>query len=174
MWFILSTISMSAALLSSMTAILHTGPQAIRPPPLQMRWRWTYRVGRERGAETSGRQFVPLSQEEMAHLIETTEKNDRREYKLPSLDRAMLYRIALDTGFRAGELRSLTPGSFHLSANHPTVTVAAAYSKRRKEDVQLISIVLAKRLRNWLIGKPTKERLFARLPKHTARMMRCD
>jgi integrase len=44
-------------------------------------------------------------------------------------DRAMLYRVAVGTGFRANELRSLTPESFDLDANPPKVTVEAAYSK---------------------------------------------
>ena len=50
----------------------------------------------------------------------------------------MVYRLALGTGFRANELRSLTPASFDLQADPPTVTVAAAYTKRRRQDVQPI------------------------------------
>ena len=50
----------------------------------------------------------------------------------------MLYTLAVSTGLRAGEIRSLTPTSFDLDADSPTVTVAAAYSKRRREDVQPI------------------------------------
>ena len=46
-------------------------------------------------------------------------------------DRAVLYRLAVGTGFRAGELASLTPESFDLDADPPTVTILAAYSKRR-------------------------------------------
>jgi len=41
----------------------------------------------------------------------------------------MLYHLAAGTGFRANELRSLTPESFDLDANTPTVTVQAAYSR---------------------------------------------
>lgn len=44
-------------------------------------------------------------------------------------DRAMLYRVAVGSGFRANELRSLTPESFDLCANPPTITVEAGYSK---------------------------------------------
>lgn len=46
--------------------------------------------------------------------------------------RYWLYRLALETGLRASELGSLTPESFDLDAG--TVTVAAAYSKHRRED----------------------------------------
>ena len=41
----------------------------------------------------------------------------------------MAYRVALGTGFRVKELRSLTPASFDLDGDPPTVTVAAAYSQ---------------------------------------------
>lgn len=50
-------------------------------------------------------------------------------------ERTMLYRLAVETGLRAGELRSLTRSSFDLDADPPTVTVEAAYSKHRREDV---------------------------------------
>ncbi len=49
-------------------------------------------------------------------------------------DRAMLYRVTVETGLRAGELRSLTRASFDFESEPPTVTVGAAYSKRRRED----------------------------------------
>ena len=47
--------------------------------------------------------------------------------------RSLLYRTALETGLRRGELMSLTVASFNLF--DCTVTVAAAYSKHRREDV---------------------------------------
>jgi len=55
----------------------------------------------------------------------------------------MVYRLALGTGFRAGELRSLTPASFDLDADPATVAVDAAYSKRRHQHVQPIRSDLA-------------------------------
>jgi integrase len=50
---------------------------------------------------------------------------------LDATDRLMLYRVALGTGFRAGEIASLTPASFDLGAAPPTVTVAAGQSRAR-------------------------------------------
>ena len=44
-------------------------------------------------------------------------------------DRAMLYRLALGTGFRADELATLTPERFALDSDPPTVTVMACYAK---------------------------------------------
>lgn len=54
---------------------------------------------------------------------------------LPGPRRALLYRLALTTGLRAGELASLTASSFDLDADPPTVRVEAAHSKHRRVDV---------------------------------------
>src|SRR5262249_40627402 len=112
--------------------------------------------------------------DELGWLIRIAESCTRHEFSLRAPDRAMLYRVALGTGFRADELRSLTPESFNLAGEQPTVTVAASYSKHREEDVQPITTDLAERLRQWLKGKQAGERIFARLPKASARMLRCD
>jgi integrase len=52
---------------------------------------------------------------------------------MAAADRAMLYRLAAETGLRAGELRSLTRASFQFG-DDPTVTIAAAYAKNRRQD----------------------------------------
>ena len=83
----------------------------------------------------------------------------------------MAYRVG--TSFRAAEMRSLTPHSFDLDLDPPTVTAGAAYSKRRSEDVQPIRTDLAKRLRPWLKGNPTDTPVFDLLHK-TAKMLRFD
>ena len=51
---------------------------------------------------------------------------------------ALRHRLAVETGFRANELRTLTPEAFNLATDSPMITVKAAYSKRRREDVQPI------------------------------------
>jgi integrase len=55
-----------------------------------------------------------LTAAEFAQLIEATAAFTRPEHLAPGPDRAMFYRLAFGTGFRAGELRSLTPQSFEL------------------------------------------------------------
>ncbi len=65
-------------------------------------------------------------------------------------DRAMLYHVAVETGFRASELASLTVSSLDLDATIPSITVEAGYSKRRRRDVQPIRQELAELLRAWL------------------------
>ena len=44
----------------------------------------------------------------------------------------MLYRLAIETGLRASELRSLTRESLGLDGSDPTVTVMAAFTKNRQ------------------------------------------
>ena len=114
-----------------------------------------------------------LSADEIQWLLTVTEQQDRTNYNLDGQTRAMAYRVALGTGFRRRELRSLTPASFDLDADPPTVTVPAAYSKRRREDVQPIRRDLAELLGRWLEGFQHGDQLFP-LPHNTSKMFRRD
>ncbi len=107
---------------------------------------WTWRTGRARSAPRVG---------------------------IDGKDRAMLYRVAIGTGFRAAELASLTPESFDLDADPPTVTVQAAYSKHRRRDVQPIRDDLSELLRPWLADKPAHQPVW-NVPEKTAAMLRAD
>jgi len=69
-------------------------------------------------------------------------------------ERGMLYRLALATGLRAGELAALTPESFHIAGDEPFIRVAAADSKRRRAEDQPIAASVAALLRPWLASKP--------------------
>ncbi len=113
-----------------------------------------------------------LSHEQAARLIETAQAS-KESYCLTGEDRAALYRLALGTGFRANELRSLRPESFDLDATQPTVTVKAGYSKNRRESVQPIRHDLAEALRPWLATKPEGAPVFGLL-SDTAKMIRRD
>jgi integrase len=114
-----------------------------------------------------------LTLEEMARLIQTAETGPV-VLTLPGPDRAALYRVALGTGFRAAELGSLTPESFHLDDDTPTIIVAAAYSKRRRDDVQPIRPDLADALRPWLSTKAGGAPVFRIDSHHTAHLIRAD
>ncbi len=72
-----------------------------------------------------------LTEKEIGLLLGSTASAEPR-YGLSGHQRALLYRLALETGLRASELRSLTVSSFDFE--RLTVTVRAAYSKRRRED----------------------------------------
>ena len=88
-------------------------------------------------------------------------------------ERALLYRLALTTGLRANELRSLTRTSFRLDADSPTVTVAAAYSKHRREDVIQLRQDVADALRAHLVLKGPAASAF-NVPAKPAKMLRAD
>jgi len=71
----------------------------------------------------------------------------------------------VETGLRAGELASLTRASFALDGERPTVTVAAAYSKRRRQDMLPLRPDTAADLRAFLACK-LADALAFNPPKH--------
>ena len=88
----------------------------------------------------------------------------------------MLYRLAVNTGFRANELRGLTPEAFDLDPPPtipPTVTIEAGYSKRRRQDTQPIRPDLVILLRTYLVGKAQGQAVF-RVPDKPGKMLRKD
>ena len=87
--------------------------------------------------------------------------------------RAALYRTAYGTGFRANELRSLTPESFNLDGQPPTITIRAGYSKHRREDIQPIRQDLADTLRTFIAGKPAGTPVF-NMPDKAFKLMQAD
>ena len=93
-----------------------------------------------------------LDVEEIRWLLDTT-RNGPQRYGMTGPARAMLYRVAIESGLRRGELASLTRASFALEGERLTVTVAAAYSKRRREDVLPLRPDTAAELRDLLAGK---------------------
>jgi integrase len=101
------------------------------------------------------------------------------EYHLETLaisgpDRAMLYRLAAETGLRAGELASLTPTNFLLAdMDKAAVKVSAAYSKHRRDDLVPLRRDFAQAVVAFLEGKPADVPLF-NVPHRTADMLRSD
>ena len=90
-----------------------------------------------------------LSVEELLRLLQTTADGADR-YGMTGPQRAMLYRVAVETGLRAGELRSLNRASFSLDGKPATVTVAASYSKHRRDDTLPLRPGLAESLKTFL------------------------
>lgn len=92
--------------------------------------------------------------EELARLFAYLEAAPVR-LGLSAAERALGYRLALGTGLRALEVASLTPASFALDADPPTVTVRAGRSKHRALDVLPLPPWLATDLRTWFAaGNP--------------------
>jgi integrase len=108
-----------------------------------------------------------------ASLITTTRTQPFR-WGLTGEERSMVYATALGTGFRAGELRSLTPESFNLDSEPPTITCKAESTKNGKTAVQPIPPELAELLRPWLRGKSPGMPVFSFRSDHAARMVRQD
>jgi integrase len=146
--------------------------------------RWLWRDGRARdnslthlttpNPDTDRRyERRALTPDELIRTVQAAERGGV-VLKLTGPDRAMLYRVAAGTGFRAEELASLTPEGFDLDGDPPTVTVTAAYSKRRRHDIQPIRPELADALRPWLATKAPGRPVFGKLTKHTALMLRRD
>jgi len=115
-----------------------------------------------------------LEAEELRWLLDVTEHGPER-FGMTGAARAMLYRLALGSGLRANEIRSLTRANFALEGDDPSVTVGAAYSKHRREDVQPIAPDLATRLREYLAGKmPNAPAFTMPRPERVVKMFRAD
>lgn len=62
-------------------------------------------------------------------------------------ERALLYAVAIQTGLRSSELRSLSPGDFNLSVKPPYVLCSSEYTKNGQLARQYITTELAESLR---------------------------
>jgi integrase len=97
---------------------------------------------------------------------------------MPGPERALLYLLAMETGLRWSELASLTRSSFDLDGDPPTVTVQAAYSKHRREDILPLRPTTAASIRR-VFGEHAvelKTPLFPHMPKNRmgSKMIRVD
>ncbi len=95
-----------------------------------------------------------LTADELNQLLTSTRASDREFRGLDGEARFVLYATACGTGFRAGGLASLTPESFDLDGDTPTVTLSVRSDKARKGKVQPIPADIAELLRDFLKGKP--------------------
>jgi len=146
--------------------------------------RWMNRTGRMRidpmkqvaklnARADRRRERRALGDAELSDLLRITEATGERS-GMSGKARAMLYRVAVGCGLRAGECASLTPASFDVSKpDAATVAVEAAYSKRRRQDVLPIRHDLADAVATYIKGKPHDAPLFA-MPDRTADMIRAD
>jgi integrase len=149
---------------------------------VKMFTKWLWRDGRVRedplchlsmGRVMTKRTRNALEPEDAACLIATTRTEPSR-WGMMGEDRSILYAIALGTGFRANECRSLTPKDFDLDADQPTITCRAAYTKNHNEAVQPIRPELADLLRSWVRGKAPGKPVFEFRIDNAARMLRED
>jgi len=116
------------------------------------------------------RQRRAISIDEVRSLLKTTQTAPER-YGLTGPERALLYRLAIESGLRASELRSLTKSSFDFK--NCTVTLQAAYSKRKRQDVLPLRPDTAKEIEKMLAQKLPAAKAF-KVPDKPADMLRDD
>ena len=112
----------------------------------------------------------PFELDEIRRLLEATAAAPWR-YGMSGYERALLYRLTVETGLRRDELKSLEKASFDLE--NYTVTVKAAYSKNRREAVLPLRKDTAAELEAFLAGKLPRAPVFS-VPRKTAEMLRAD
>ena len=93
-----------------------------------------------------------LSLDEVERLLKVARDGPDR-YGMTGPERAMLYRLAIESGLRASELRSLTRSGFDLDGPEPSVTVLAAFTKNRQHATLPLRLNTAEELRDLLTGK---------------------
>ena len=96
-------------------------------------------------------------------------------YKMTGPERALLYCVAVQTGLRAGELRSLTADMCHLHRDQPSVTCQAKASKNSKDAHQHLKPETARDLQELIATKAPTAQVF-KMPHESkvAEMLRAD
>lgn len=115
-----------------------------------------------------------LSPDELAALL-TAARGAPARFGMTGEERYWAYRLASEMGLLAGEMRKLTVADFDLTGCEPTVTIPAAYARKRRETYVLpLRVDTARGLRAFCgHNKSPGIRVFA-LPVKTAEMLRAD
>jgi integrase len=142
-------------------------PKRIPYSPLQ---------GLEKLSITDAKERRALSLDELRILLVWCESHGPDRFGMIGKERAMLYRLAVETGLRSNELRSLTRASFELDDDEePAVNLGAASTKARKAARLELARGTAAALRTFLENKLPAAPAFRMPPStHTAEMLRVD
>ena len=111
-----------------------------------------------------------LEPKEFQKLLKSARESDVLIQCYTGEQRARIYTISYMTGLRRKEIASLTPKSFDLDSDPPTVTVEAACSKHRRKDVLPLHAEFVPMLREWITGEPD-EPIFPKLAKRRTWLM---
>jgi hypothetical protein len=112
-----------------------------------------------------------LSLDELRRLISTAEQGPV-VLGVPGPTRALVYRLAVATGFRYSEIATIAPASFNWQA--PSVTIRAAYTKNGDPATRTLPDDLAGDLARYVATRAPGEPTFP-LPKDRgARLLRPD
>jgi integrase len=94
------------------------------------------------------------------HRVVAATRSGPTRFGVSAVERLLLYRTAIQTGLRSGELRSLTRGRLFLDARSPYITCKAGSTKNRKDARQYIAPELAADLRLHVATKLPKAPVF--------------
>jgi len=111
-----------------------------------------------------------LEPDEIRRLLETSQNAPER-FGMTGPERSMLYRLAIESGLRRNELRSLKVSSFDFE--NCTVSVKDAYSKNRRKSIVSLRKDTVASLQVFLANKMPSAQVFD-VPKRTAEMIRAD
>ncbi len=115
-----------------------------------------------------------LSLEQLAAILRAAGQSERTYRSRTGPDRRAIYAVAIGTGFRVGEIASLSPRSFRLDG-HPVVTLAAECAKNGKPATQPIAPEVAAILAEYLAGRSGDAPLWpGTWVDHAAAMLRVD
>jgi integrase len=106
-----------------------------------------------------------LTPEEVGSLVGSARASGYSIQQFEGEQRARIYILSYMTGLRRKELGSLSPRSFDLKAEPPTVTVEAVASKHRRKDVLPLHPELVAMLRQWLKELEPGQKLFPKLER---------
>ena len=111
-----------------------------------------------------------LEPEEFCMLLESTEEAEDR-FGMTGHDRAVLYTLAVETGYRAGELRSLKVGDFDFK--NGIVKVWQTNTKNKKLAIATLEPETAAELKAMLSNKLPNVHAF-NIPPKTSLMIKAD
>ena len=121
------------------------------------------------------RQRRVLNADEIRTLLEVTKAAPER-FGMTGYERALLYRLAVETGLRANELRNLKVSSFDF--NNLIVTVIAGHTKNKQIATLPLRADTAGELQSFFASKMPSAKAFGgrykKLTDRTAEMLRCD
>jgi integrase len=107
--------------------------------------------------------------------LQATAPHNQYRYGMPAAERVLLYAVAIQTGLRSSELRSLTRGRLFLDVDKPFITCKAGSTKNGMDARQYITTDLASELRGHVARKAPRAPVFAMPADYdVAEMLRAD
>ena len=112
----------------------------------------------------------PLEVKAFRHLLAITQEQPQR-FCLTGYQRALVYRLAAETGLRANEIRSLKVGLFDLDKR--TVSLSGEFTKNGQDAFLPLTPSMALELKTYFAGKMPHIQAF-KLTDKTSKMLQAD